>query len=56
MVKALVDKCTFFQLYLDQFLSPAAGGTVNDSVQAILAGTSTPAEACAAIQTAYVNN
>jgi len=53
MVKALVDQCTFFQLYLDQFLSPAAGGAVNDQVQAMLAGTATPAQACAAIQAAY---
>ena len=53
MVKALVDQCTFFQLYLDQFLSPAAGGTVNDQVQAMLAGTATPAEACAKIQAAF---
>jgi len=53
LVKAIVDKCTFFQLYLDQFLSPSAGGTVNDSVQTILAGTATPAQACAAIQTEY---
>jgi raffinose/stachyose/melibiose transport system substrate-binding protein len=53
LVKAIVDKCTFFQLYLDQFLSPAAGGTVNDSVQTILAGTATPAKACAAIQASF---
>jgi hypothetical protein len=52
-VKAIVDTCTFFQLYLDQFLSPAAGGTVNDSVQTILAGTATPAQACAAIQASF---
>jgi len=56
MVKALVDECTFFQLYLDQSLSPAAGATVNDAVQTILAGTATPAEACAAIQASFVNN
>ena len=53
MVKAIVDKCTFFQLYLDQFLSPAVGGVLNDSIQNILAGAATPAEACAAIQQAY---
>ncbi|MBN1647503.1 MAG: extracellular solute-binding protein [Spirochaetales bacterium] len=55
MVKALVDKCTFFQLYLDQFLTPAAGGTVNDQVQAMLAGTATPAQACANIQAAFAD-
>ncbi len=53
MVKAIVDKCTFFQLYLDQFLSPAVGGVLNDSIQNILAGAATPAQACAAIQQAY---
>jgi raffinose/stachyose/melibiose transport system substrate-binding protein len=53
LVKSIVDKCTFFQLYLDQFLSPAAGGTVNDLVQTILAGSATPAQACAAIQAAF---
>ncbi len=53
LVKAIVDKCTFYQLYLDQFLAPSAGGAVNDNVQTMLAGTATPAEACAAIQAAY---
>jgi raffinose/stachyose/melibiose transport system substrate-binding protein len=53
MVKALVDKCTFFQLYLDQAFPPAVGGAVNDAVQTILAGSATPAKACAAIQTAF---
>jgi raffinose/stachyose/melibiose transport system substrate-binding protein len=52
LVKATVDKCTFFQLYLDQFLSPAAGGTVNDQVQAMLAGTKS-ADACKLIQDAF---
>ena len=55
LVKAIVDKSTFFQLYLDQFLSPAAGGTVNDSVQTILAGTATPAQAMATIQAAFAS-
>jgi raffinose/stachyose/melibiose transport system substrate-binding protein len=56
MVKALVDKATYYQLYLDQFFPPAVGGVVNDSVQTILAGTATPAEAAAAIQRAYDAN
>lgn len=55
MVKALVDTCTFFQLYLDQYLSPSAGGILNDSVQAILAGTKTPEQAAAAIQAEFIN-
>jgi raffinose/stachyose/melibiose transport system substrate-binding protein len=53
LVKAIVDKCSFYQLYLDQFLTPAAGGAVNDAVQAMLAGSQTPAQACAAMQKAY---
>lgn len=53
LVKSIVDQTTYFQLYLDQFLSPAAGAAVNDAVQTILAGTATPAQACAAIQKAF---
>jgi len=53
LVKAIVDKSSFYQLYLDQFLSPAAGGAVNDAVQAMLAGSQTPAQACAAMQKAF---
>ncbi len=56
LVKALVDKATYYQLYLDQFFPPAVGGVVNDSVQTILAGTATPAEAAAAIQRAFEAN
>lgn len=55
LVKAIVDKSTFYQLYLDQFLSPSAGGALNDAIQTILAGTATPAQACAAIQAAYAD-
>jgi raffinose/stachyose/melibiose transport system substrate-binding protein len=53
LVKALVDNSTYYQLYLDQFLPPSAGGALNDQCQAIIAGTSTPAQACAAIQAAF---
>lgn len=56
MVKTLLDECTFFQLYLDQDLSPAAAAAVNDNVQAIMAGTKTPAQACADIQKVYEND
>ncbi|HTP57679.1 MAG TPA: extracellular solute-binding protein, partial [Spirochaetia bacterium] len=56
MVKAIVDRGTYYQLYLDQFFAPAVGGVVNDSVQTILAGTATPAEAAAAIQRAFDAN
>jgi len=56
LVKGLVDKAGYYQLYLDQFFAPAVGGVVNDSVQTILAGTATPAEAAAAIQKAFEAN
>jgi ABC-type sugar transport system, periplasmic component len=53
LVKSIVDQCTFFQLYPDQFLPPAAGAALNDNVQTLLAGTATAAQACTAIQNAY---
>jgi len=53
LVKAIVDQCTYYQLYLDQLLPPAAGAAVNDAVQTMVAGTATPEQACAAIQKAY---
>jgi raffinose/stachyose/melibiose transport system substrate-binding protein len=56
LVKGMVDKAGYFQLYLDQFFPPAVGGAVNDAVQTILAGTATPAEAAASIQRAYDAN
>ncbi len=56
LVKAVVDKAEFFQLYLDQFFPPAVGGAVNDGVQTLLAGTATPAQAMAAMQSAYEMN
>lgn len=56
LVKGVVDKTGFFQLYLDQFFAPAVGGAVNDAVQTMLAGTATPAQACAAMQSAYEMN
>lgn len=52
LVKSVVDKCTSYMLYPDQDLSPAQGAAVNDNVQAVLAGTKTPAQACAAMQEA----
>jgi raffinose/stachyose/melibiose transport system substrate-binding protein len=40
----------YFQLYYDQYLPPAMGSVVNDNVQAIFAGTLTPAQAAQAIE------
>ncbi len=55
-VKGIVDKAGYFQLYLDQFYTPAVGGAINDAVQQIFAGTQTPDQAAAAIQAAYDAN
>lgn len=52
LVKSVVDKSTSYMLYPDQDLSPAQGAALNDNVQAVLAGTKTPAQACAAMQEA----
>jgi raffinose/stachyose/melibiose transport system substrate-binding protein len=40
----------YYQLYYDQFLPPAMGSVVNDSVQGILAGTLTPEQAAQALE------
>jgi raffinose/stachyose/melibiose transport system substrate-binding protein len=42
----------YFQLYYDQYLPPAVGPVVNDAVQGIFAGTSTPEQAAQAIEDA----
>jgi raffinose/stachyose/melibiose transport system substrate-binding protein len=40
----------YFQLYYDQYLPPATGSVVNDSVQGVFAGTLTPEQAAQAIE------
>jgi raffinose/stachyose/melibiose transport system substrate-binding protein len=40
----------YFQLYYDQYLPPAMGSVVNDNVQGIFAGTSTPEQTAKAIE------
>lgn len=40
----------YFQLYYDQYLPPAMGSVVNDSVQGIFAGSSTPDQAAQALE------
>ena len=48
-----VNDAQYFQLYYDQYLPPAVGEAVNDSVQGIFGGTMTPEEAAQAIDDAY---
>jgi raffinose/stachyose/melibiose transport system substrate-binding protein len=40
----------YFQLYYDQFLPPATGSVLNDSVQGLFAGTLTPEEVAQAVE------
>jgi raffinose/stachyose/melibiose transport system substrate-binding protein len=40
----------YFQLYYDQYLPPAMGSVLNDAVQGIFAGTSTPEQAAQTIE------
>jgi raffinose/stachyose/melibiose transport system substrate-binding protein len=48
-----VNQAEYFQLYYDQYLPPAVGEAVNDSVQGIFAGTITSDDAAQAIDDAY---
>ena len=44
------NNAEYFQLYYDQFLPPAVGGTVNDAVEQIFAGVASPEEAAQQIE------
>lgn len=46
------NEAPYFQLYYDQFLPPAVGQVVNDSVEMLFAGVATPAEVAAEIEAA----
>jgi raffinose/stachyose/melibiose transport system substrate-binding protein len=50
------DKATYLQLYYDQYLPPAMGSVVNDAVQAIMAKSMTPEEACQMLEDSAVEN
>jgi len=49
-VKDALAKAQYLQLYYDQFLPPAVGSTVNDAVQGLFAGTSSPEEVASTIE------
>jgi raffinose/stachyose/melibiose transport system substrate-binding protein len=51
-VAQLVANAGYYQLYYDQFMSPAVGTAVNDNTAALFAGTATPEAAAAAIDAA----
>lgn len=51
-VAQLVANAGYYQLYYDQFMSPAVGTVVNDQTAALFAGTTSPNAAAKAIDTA----
>ncbi|MCX6032207.1 MAG: extracellular solute-binding protein [Chloroflexi bacterium] len=50
MVQTGAAAAKYYQLYYDQYLPPAMGSVVNDSVQGIFAGTLTPEKAAQALE------
>lgn len=54
-VKELVDGSSLVQLYLDASLRYRAASAVNDAVQALIAGTLSPEQACADMEAAFLS-
>jgi raffinose/stachyose/melibiose transport system substrate-binding protein len=50
LVQQLFAAAPYFQLYYDQFLPPATGSVLNDSVQGLFAGTLTPEQVAQAVE------
>jgi raffinose/stachyose/melibiose transport system substrate-binding protein len=50
VIQQNLAQAEYFQLYYDQYLPPAVGSVVNDSVQGLLAGTLTPEQVAQAIE------
>ncbi len=50
LVQQLFSSADYFQLYYDQFLPPATGSVLNDSVQGLFAGTMTPEQVAQAVE------
>lgn len=49
-IAELLGKAAYLQLYYDQFLPPAVGAAVNDAVQGLFAGTSSPEDVAKTIE------
>jgi len=49
-IQQSLAKAEYFQLYYDQYLPPAMGSVVNDSVQGLFAGTLTPQQVAQAVE------
>lgn len=55
-VVQLVSNAGYYQLYYDQFMTPAVGTAVNDHTAALFAGTETPQQTAQAIDTAAASS
>lgn len=53
LVQQLFSAADYFQLYYDQFLPPATGSVLNDSVQGLFAGTLTPEQVAQAVEDSF---
>jgi raffinose/stachyose/melibiose transport system substrate-binding protein len=56
LVQKTFASAKYFQLYYDQYLPPAMGSVLNDSVQGIFAGTSTSQQVAQQIEDAAKKN
>jgi raffinose/stachyose/melibiose transport system substrate-binding protein len=52
-VQSTFAAAKYFQLYYDQFLPPATGSVLNDSVQGIFAGTLSPEQVAQAVEDSF---
>jgi raffinose/stachyose/melibiose transport system substrate-binding protein len=55
-VQKTFSSAKYFQLYYDQYLPPAMGSVLNDAVQGLFAGTSTPEQVAQTIEDAAKKN
>ena len=54
-VQSTFAAAKYFQLYYDQFLPPATGSVLNDSVQTLFAGTGTPEDVAKAVEDSFAS-
>jgi raffinose/stachyose/melibiose transport system substrate-binding protein len=54
-VQSTFAAADYFQLYYDQFLPPATGSVLNDSVQTLFAGSGTPEDVAKAVEDSFAS-
>ena len=54
-VQSTFAAANYFQLYYDQFLPPATGSVLNDSVQTLFAGSGTPEDVAKAVEDSFAS-